>query len=238
MRDRGDEGFDRELARRAVESIDTDLHGALVLDLGSGPGHSSRELEARGARAVAGDMAVDQLEAATHRPRLAFVGDARRLPLPDAAFDGVFCSNVLEHTPEPFAVIDEIDRVLTAGGWAYLSWTNWLSPWGGHAIAPFHYLGAERGLRVYRRLLGEPRGKNLPFDGVWPVHIGEVLRYLSDRTRLRVDTVEPRYYPRLRALMRIPGLREIAAWNCVIRLTKAKARVVASETVERRRAGS
>ncbi len=191
-----------------------------MLDLGSGPGHASRELLARGARPVAVDLSLAEI-LETPLPQVdALVSDARRLPFVDEAFDGVFCSNVLEHTPDPSGVIAEIERVLRPGGWCYLSWTNWLSPWGGHAIAPLHYLGADRGLRAYRRLFGEPAGKNLPYAGVWPTYIGTILRRIGALPRLRIDRVEPRYYPRLRVIMRVPGLREVAAWNCAIRMTK------------------
>ncbi len=220
--DRTDDHGHRELARRAVDSLDYDLDGAVVLDLGCGPGHATDELESRGATVVATDLAPGEMPVERDGP--AFVGDARRLPCVDGCFDGVFCSNVLEHTPDPYAVIDEIERVLRPGGWAYVSWTNWLSPWGGHAIGPLHYLGPERGLRAYRRLFGEPKGKNLPFAGVWPTYIGAVLRHLGTRPGLRVDAVEPRYYPKLRFIVRVPGLREVATWNCVLRLTRTGSR--------------
>ena len=65
----------------------------------------------------------------------------RRCRSPTAAADGVVCSNLLEHTRDAEAVIREIERVLRPGGWAYLSWTNWYSPHGGHEMSPYHLLG-------------------------------------------------------------------------------------------------
>lgn len=47
--------------------------------------------------------------------------DGRRFPSDDAAFDIVLCSQVLEHTPEPQAMIAEIARVLRPGGRLILS---------------------------------------------------------------------------------------------------------------------
>jgi SAM-dependent methyltransferase len=132
----------------------------------------------------------------------------------------VLCSNLLEHTPEPEAVIAEIERVLRPGGWAYVSWTNWLSPWGGHAIAPFHYLGPQRGLRVYRTLFGEPRGENLPYDGVWPTSIGAILRIVRERPGLALERAVPRYYPSQAWILRVPGLREVLTWNCLLLLRR------------------
>ena len=49
------------------------------------------------------------------------VGDARSMPLADASMDVVLITQVLEHVPEPIAVIAEIRRVLKPGGTLLLS---------------------------------------------------------------------------------------------------------------------
>jgi SAM-dependent methyltransferase len=49
------------------------------------------------------------------------VGDARCMPLADASIDVVLCTQVLEHIPDPIAVIGEIRRVLKPGGTLLLS---------------------------------------------------------------------------------------------------------------------
>jgi len=48
------------------------------------------------------------------------------------------------------------------------------------------------------------------------VHIGKTLNLLKADARVEVVRVEPRYWPSLRAIMAVPGLREVLAWNCVI----------------------
>ena len=46
------------------------------------------------------------------------VGDVQYLPLKSGVFDTVFCTQVLEHVPEPQKAMDEIFRVLKKGGCA------------------------------------------------------------------------------------------------------------------------
>jgi SAM-dependent methyltransferase len=193
------------------------LAGQVLLDLGCGPGHYTAALRARGAEVVPVDNAPEEL--GPEPPAGALLADAGALPLPDASADGVVCSNLLEHTPDTAAVLAEIERVLRPGGWAYVSWTNWYSPHGGHDMSPYHLLGPARGPALYERLHGPPR-KNRYGEGLFPVHIGPTLRLARARPGLRVTGVEPRYWPRLNALMRVPGLREVAAWNCVLRLER------------------
>jgi SAM-dependent methyltransferase len=162
------------------------------------------------------DNDVTELEALGQAPEGAIAADASRLPIPDESVDGAFCSNLLEHTPDTEGVLREIERTLRPGGWAYISWTNWYSPWGGHDITPYHYLGPRLGPRLYERRHGPPR-KNAYGSGLWPVHIGPTVRLVRARPRLRITRVEPRYWPRLRFLVRIPLLREVFTWNCLIR---------------------
>lgn len=194
------------------------LAGRRLLDLGCGPGYYTAALRRLGAEVIPVDNSPEELGPAP--PAGALLGDAGALPLPDGHADGVVCSNLLEHTPDTPAVIAEIERVLAPGGWAYVSWTNWYSPHGGHAMSPYHLLGPSRGPRLFERVNGGPPDKNAYGDGLWPVHIGATLREVRSRPGLRITGVEPRYWPRLAPIMRVPGLREVAAWNCVVRLER------------------
>lgn len=48
-------------------------------------------------------------------------GNARDLPFADASFDGILCSQVLEHVDRPEDVIGELGRVLKPGGTGLIS---------------------------------------------------------------------------------------------------------------------
>jgi SAM-dependent methyltransferase len=208
------------LARRAAEDLERaygPLGGRRLLDLGCGPGFYTAALRERGADVIPVDNDPAEMAGTGVPPEGAIVADAGALPIEDSSVDGVFCSNMLEHTPTPERVIAEIERVLRPGGWGYISWTNWLSPWGGHSISPYHYLGPRLGPRVHDRLHGSA-AKNRVGEGLFPTYIGRMLRLVRTRPGLEIERVEPRYWPRLAFICRIPGLRELASWNCVIRV--------------------
>jgi SAM-dependent methyltransferase len=216
------EPFYTVLAREAVGDLDKrygPLRGQRVLDLGCGPGIYARAFRAIGADVVPVDASMDELELAGEPPEGFVLADAAHLPFEDASADGVFCSNLLEHAPDTFGIVTEIERVLKPGGWGYISWTNWYSPWGGHDMSPYHFLGPSRGPKLYEQRHGEPR-KNTYGEGLFAVHVGPTLAMVRARPGLIVEQVEPRYWPKLRFIASVPGLREVAMWNCVIRVRK------------------
>lgn len=210
------------LAREAAENLDRlvgPLAGQRVLDLGCGPGYYSARLRATGAEVVPIDNSLDELSLQGDPPPGFVLADAADLPFDDSSVDGVFSSNLLEHTPNSPAVLREISRVLRPGGWAYISWTNWYSPWGGHDMSPYHFLGPRLGPELYEKRHGAPR-KNAFGEGLWAVHIGPTLRHLRADQTIEITRVEPRYWPQLRVIMRVPGVREVLSWNCVIWVRK------------------
>lgn len=210
------------LARDAVVDLEArygSLEGRTIADLGCGPGYYTSAFRARGAFVLPLEGALDELMAAGTAPEGAVIGDAGQLPMPDQSVDGVFCSNLLEHARDSHSVIREMERVLRPGGWGYLSWTNWYSPWGGHDMTPYQFLGPRLGPRLYERFHGPPR-KNRYGEGLFAVHIGPTLRYARRRDNLSIERVEPRYWPWARFLARVPGVREVLMWNCVIRFRR------------------
>ncbi len=100
--------------------------GHLVLDMGAGAGRHAFEAFKRGARVVALDHGFDELpEVRTLLGALpsggvqlgtAVNGDGTCLPFPDATFDRIICSEVLEHIPDEAAALRELRRVLKDDG--------------------------------------------------------------------------------------------------------------------------
>jgi SAM-dependent methyltransferase len=104
--------------------------GDLVLDLGCGFGRHAFEAARRGAAVIALDAGPDEVaqvrgtfgamveagELAADHPATAVQGDALALPFPDATFDRVIASEVLEHIPDDVAAMRELARVLKPGG--------------------------------------------------------------------------------------------------------------------------
>jgi SAM-dependent methyltransferase len=143
-----------------------------------------------------------------------------QLPVADRAVDVCFASNVLEHVPDPARMLTEMVRVTRPGGLIYLAFTNWYSPWGGHELSPWHYLGTRYAERRYvRRMHRLP--KNIPGTGLFPVHVGRTLRQVRSRRDVVILDALPRYYPRWSRLeLRVPGLREVATWNLLLVLRR------------------
>ncbi len=151
--------------------------GDLVLDLGCGFGRHAYEAQRLGARVVAVDRSLAELKdvsgmfAALEAQQLAATtnADATAMPFPDATFDRVIASEVLEHIPDDGAAIAELARVLKPGGTIAVTVPAWLSEricWllSDEYHAPFVEGGhvrvyTEPGLRRQLRAAGlAPRG--------------------------------------------------------------------------------
>jgi ubiquinone/menaquinone biosynthesis C-methylase UbiE len=79
-----------------------------------------------------------------------YVGDITCIPVPDASFDCILCTEVLEHVPEPILAIKEFHRILRIGGDLFLT-----APLGsGLHQQPYHYYGGFTP-QFYRRFLSQ-----------------------------------------------------------------------------------
>lgn len=198
----------------------TDLRGALVADVGGGPGYFTDALRAHGARPVCVDCDTGEMMGRGGMPEGAVLGSALDLPLRDASVDVCLSSNVLEHVPRPWRMAAEMVRVTRPGGIVYLSFTNWLSPWGGHETSPWHYLGGRHAARRYIRRHGRPP-KNEYGRTLFPVSIAAALRWARGHPGVEVIDARPRYHPEWATwVVRVPGLREVISWNLLLVLRR------------------
>ncbi|MGI9032727.1 MAG: SAM-dependent methyltransferase [Acidimicrobiales bacterium] len=217
------ERFYRALAEDSVTQVShhADLAGAWVLDVGGGPGWFHAAFTLAGARYCVVER--DRREAADRRPGAnppTVVADGSALPVRHGAFDVCFSSNVLEHVPRPWRFLDELVSAVRGGGIVFCAFTNWLSPWGGHETSPWHLLGGERAARRYEQRYGRPP-KNRIGRSLFPVHVGEVLRWAQANPTVDLVDAWPRYYPKwCRRVVSVPGLRELATWNLAIVLRR------------------
>jgi SAM-dependent methyltransferase len=206
------------LARDSAREVGrfVDLDGTSVLDVGGGPGYFARAFEDAGARYAAVDADAGELGAAGEPGSNTVQASGLRLPLADGSVDLAYSSNVLEHVPDPVAMAEEMVRVTRAGGTVFLSWTTWFSPWGGHETAPWHYLGGRYAADRFARREGR-RPKNDFGRSLFAAHAGRMLRWAQASPVVDVVAVFPRYHPRwARWVVRVPGLREVLAWNVVV----------------------
>ena len=165
------------------------------------------------------DPDVGELTARGPAPEGFLRASGLALPLADGSLDVCLSSNVLEHVPEPETMADEMLRVVRPGGLVWLSWTPWLSPWGGHETAPWHYLGGRRAADRYQRAHGK-RPKNDYGRSLFAVSAARMTRWARGAAAAGAGDlvdVRARYHPdRLAWVARVPGAREIASWNVVL----------------------
>lgn len=212
------EGFYSALARDAASQVARfiTIPGRTVLDIGGGAGYVTDEFRSQGAHCYLVEPDASEMLARGGAPAGAVLGDGYWLPVRDGGADLCVSSNVLEHVRDPGGLIEEMVRATKPGGLIYLSFTNWYSPWGGHEMSPWHYLGAAKAERRYVRKHGK-QPKNKVGASLFPVHIGSVLKLVRDRRDVKILSARPRYYPGwCRPLVYIPGLREIATWNLLL----------------------
>lgn len=67
--------------------------------------------------------------------KLDIVSDITSIPRPDASFDAIMCTEVLEHVPDPVAALTELNRLLKPGGYLLIT-----APFASLThFAPYHY---------------------------------------------------------------------------------------------------
>ena len=196
------------------------LDGAVVLDVGGGPGYFADAFEQCGATYRTVDSDVGEMSMVSAPRPGSVIGSGVALPFAAASVDVCYSSNVLEHVADPWLMADEMVRVTKPGGLVFISYTTWYGPWGGHETAPWHFIGGRYAANRYARKHGK-RPKNDFGSTLFPVTVAGGLRYAQRVRNADVIDLLPRYNPRWSYwLLRVPGLRELITWNLVIVLRR------------------
>ncbi|MCC2662105.1 MAG: ubiG 2 [Rhodospirillales bacterium] len=110
--------------------------GKRVLDVGCGVGNDLARFAKGGAEVVGIDLAETSIDLARRNFRQRGLAgefqimNGERMDFPDDSFDLVYCHTVLHFTPHPERMVQEIHRVLRAGGHAIVMTVNrrsWLN---------------------------------------------------------------------------------------------------------------
>ena len=110
-----------------------------------------------------------------------FVSEAHAIPVPDASFDVILCTEVLEHVPEPIAVAREFGRIVAPGGRLILT-----APLGsGIHQEPYHFYGGYTPY-WYRQFL-----RQAGFGGITVTANAGTLRHVAQETIRFVRMTRP-----------------------------------------------
>ena len=158
--------------RAAYIASRTDLRGARVADVGCGGGLLSEALARAGARVTAIDLGGRVIEVARlhlHESNLDIdyrVQSSTALAAAEpASFDAVCCMELIEHVPDPAALVNDLAAMLVPGGHLFMSTINRTPVAFGAAI-----VGAEYVMKML------PRGTHHYAQFLKPSELARLLR--------------------------------------------------------------
>jgi len=159
--------------RAAYVAKHVDLRDAHVADVGCGGGLLSEALARAGAKVTGIDLSHKVIDIAKlHLYESNLSVDYRVQSSSDLAveepegFDAVCCMELIEHVPDPAALVQDLATMLKPGGWLFMSTLNRTPASFGAAI-----LGAEYVMRML------PRGTHHYAQFLKPSELGRLLRH-------------------------------------------------------------
>ncbi|HUW52270.1 MAG TPA: bifunctional 2-polyprenyl-6-hydroxyphenol methylase/3-demethylubiquinol 3-O-methyltransferase UbiG [Rhodanobacter sp.] len=159
--------------RAAYVAARVDLRGARVADVGCGGGLLSETLAQAGAQVTGIDLGEKVIEIARlhlHESNLQVdyrMQSSTELATGEpASFDAVCCMELVEHVPDPAALVNDLAAMLKPGGRLFMSTINRTPAAFGAAI-----VGAEYVMRML------PRGTHHYAQFLKPSELGRLLRH-------------------------------------------------------------
>lgn len=185
------------------------LDGAQVLDVGCGGGLLSEALAGAGAKVVAIDLAPELIKVAKlHRLETGVEVDYRLQSVESLAeemperFDAIACMEMLEHVPDPAAIVAACARLLKPGGRLFLSTLN---------RTPAAFAVAIVGAEYVARLL--PKGTHQYRDFIKPSELGRWLR----ASGLQLEDVSGLLYEPWRRAARLIPRTDVNYLACAVK---------------------
>jgi ubiquinone/menaquinone biosynthesis C-methylase UbiE len=221
-----------EYAPWMYETMEFARHsGKLILEIGGGMGTDLAQFAKHGAITTDVDLSSGHLALAQENFKLrGFNGtfvhhDAEMLPFPDSSFDVVYSNGVIHHTPDTQRVVNEIYRVLKAGGKAIVMvyaenslhyWRNIVTVLGlrQHLLDTFS-IG-----EIMSRHVEITENDARPLVKVYTKQRLRKLFVRFQRTSIAQRQMVATEVPRLLNWIPLPLLGKMMGWNLIIKAQK------------------
>lgn len=166
------------LRRRAYYSLKLRLPWTgkgRLLDVGCGNGIYLLYMQALGWDAVGVDPDPSAVEACHQAGLTAYAGTLESQHFPEAYFDAITMSHVIEHVSDPVALLQECYRILRPGGYIGIVTPNWKSlghklfkaDWFGLEIPRHFFLYTPTSLRILLERVGYSPDKVQTLSNKW-----------------------------------------------------------------------